>query len=43
MGDVDANELDKSLDYLHQLSNKHKSKKQKKEIKIGEKWKGNLE
>jgi len=30
MGDVDATELDKSLDYLHQLSNTHESKKQKK-------------
>lgn len=38
MGDVDANELDKSLDYLHQLSNKHKSKKQKKrELKLARK------
>ena len=38
MGGVDANELDKSLDYLHQLSNTHKSKKQKKKgIEIGKK------
>lgn len=38
MGDVDANELDKSLDYLHQLSNTHKSKKQKKrELKLARK------
>lgn len=38
MGGVDANELDKSLDYLHQLSNKHKSKKQKKrELKLARK------
>ena len=38
IGDVDANELDKSLDYLHQLSNTHKSKKQKKrELKLARK------
>ena len=38
MGGVDANELDKSLDYLHQLSNTHKSKKQKKrELKLARK------
>ena len=30
MGDVDATELDKSWDYLHQLSKEHNSKKQKK-------------
>lgn len=38
MGDVDANELDKSLDYLHQLSNTHKSKKQaKRNLKLARK------